>query len=294
MLSRIPRDVLHGVLETLDLEDTKSIQQFSFSAGGCINSGGKITTASGEFFLKWNDKNRFEHMFEAESKGLVLLFNRNAIRIPKVIGFGEKEHHQFLLLEFIDSKSKTRDYWDQLGVGLAALHSSSNDYFGLDYHNYIGSLRQFNRPYSRWVDFFIQQRLEVQVKLAIDDGKAGRSWLSKFEKLYEELPSLLPEEKPSLLHGDLWNGNLLTDENGAPCLIDPAVYFGNREADLGMTQLFGGFGDRFYSAYQERFPLIRGFRDRVDLYNLYPLLVHVNLFGGSYTRAVDSILDAFV
>ncbi|HZI24010.1 MAG TPA: fructosamine kinase family protein, partial [Chryseolinea sp.] len=154
-------------------------------------------------------------------------------------------------------------------------------------------LPQFNNQNTSWVNFFIEQRLQVQVNLAIENGVAKADWEKKFAALYNKLPGLIPVEAPSLLHGDLWSGNLITDEKGEPCLIDPAVYYGNREADMAMTKLFGGFSGRFYAAYQEAFPLSPGHEQRVDLYNLYPLMVHVNLFGGSYVHSVESILGAF-
>ena len=181
-----------------------------------------------------------------------------------------------------------------MGQRLASLHRCSSEFFGLDDDNYIGSLRQYNHPNSNWINFFIEQRLEVQVKLAINKWRCcPHGGQKKFESLYAKLPSLIASEKPSLVHGDLWSGNLITDDKGEPCLIDPAVYFGNREADLAMTRLFGGFNDEFYSAYEESFPLPQGSEKRIDLYNLYPLLVHVNLFGGSYVHSVEGILRAF-
>jgi protein-ribulosamine 3-kinase len=293
MISRIPGGILEGVKDVLNLPNISSILDFSFAGGGCINQGGKLTTAIGSFFLKWNDDKKFPGMFEAESKGLHLLHRQNAIRIPKVIGHGKKSPHQFLLLEFVEQKSRSKNYWEQLGLRLASLHRCSSEFFGLDHANYIGSLRQFNYTNSNWINFFIEQRLEVQVNLAINNGVAPAAWAKKFEALYVKLPSLITIEQPSLLHGDLWSGNLITDDKGEPCLIDPAVYYGNREADLAMTRLFGGFSGEFYSAYEEAFPLPPASENRVDLYNLYPLLVHVNLFGGSYVHSVESILKAF-
>ena len=292
MVSRIPSSVLEAVLERLKIP-VSSIQDFSFASGGCINPGGKIKTANGNYFLKWNDEKKFPGMFEAEGKGLQLLRLQNAIRIPEVIGVGVNDSFQFLLLEFIDHKSRAKNYWKQLGERLAELHRCTAQFFGLDHDNYIGSLPQLNNQHSNWINFFIEQRLNVQVTYAIGSGHAPSDWSKKFESIYSKLPSLLPEEKPSLLHGDLWSGNLLADEKGEPCLIDPAVYYGNREADLAMTKLFGGFETEFYTSYESAFPLEPGYQKRVDLYNLYPLLVHVNLFGGSYVHSVESILRSF-
>ena len=293
MTSRIPRGVLEAVRRILNLPDSSSIWEFEFSGGGCINNGGKLTTAIGSFFLKWNDEKKFPGMFEAESKGLHLLHQQNAIRIPKVVGHGKNGLHQFLLLEFIEQKSRSKNYWELLGQRLAALHRCSSEFFGLDHDNFIGSLHQYNHPNSNWISFFVEQRLDVQVKLAMDGGAVDAAWGKRFEALYARLPSLIAVEKPSLIHGDLWSGNLITDEKGEPCLIDPAVYYGNREADLAMTRLFGGFSGEFYSAYEEVYPLPPGVESRIDLYNLYPLLVHVNLFGGSYVQTVESILRTF-
>src|SRR5688572_27206373 len=211
MISRIPESVLEGVKEVLNLQDSSSIREFAFAGGGCINQGGKLTTAIGSFFLKWNDEKKFPGMFEAESKGLHLLHRQNAIRIPKVIGHGKNGPHQFLLLEFIEQKSRSKNYWQQLGQKLAALHRKSSELFGLDHANYIGSLRQFNHTNSNWINFFIEQRLEVQLNLGINYGVAPAAWTKKFEALYVKLPSLITIEKPSLLHGDLWSGNLITD-----------------------------------------------------------------------------------
>ena len=293
MISSIPSDVLNGVVEVLGMDSAVSIQKFSFVGGGCINNGGKLTTTKDIYFLKWNDASLYPHMFEAESRGLNLLGREKAIRIPAVTGYREKEIHQFLVLEYINQAQRSGNYWEQLGTRLAAIHNATNGQFGLDHDNYIGSLRQPNKQDSNWIQFFIEQRLDVQLKLAIDKGLAKRIWTKEFQLLYKKLPSLLPEEKPSLLHGDLWNGNLITDENGEPCLIDPAVYYGNREADLAMTKLFGGFDDEFYRAYESTSTLQQGYQQRLDLYNLYPLLVHVNLFGSSYIASVDSILRRF-
>lgn len=294
MLSHIPSAVLEGVQQLLKGDGSAALRDFSFSGGGCINRGGKLSTSHGSFFLKWNDVHKFPGMFNAESKGLQLLYQPNVIRIPHVIGVGEEGSFQFLLLEFIEQKSSIKNYWQQLGERLANLHRQQADKFGLDHNNYIGSLPQFNNQETSWINFFIEQRLNVQLRLAIDSRSVESTWIKKFESLYTKLKTLLPEESPSLVHGDLWSGNLITDEKGEPCLIDPAVHYGNREADLAMTKLFGGFKLEFYDCYNEFFPLQKGYEKRMDIYNLYPLLVHVNLFGGSYKRSVENIVNEFL
>jgi len=201
-----------------------------------------------------------------------------------------KDHYQFLLLEFIEQRRRAPGYWEVLGHQLAQLHKCSAPSHGLDHNNYIGSLAQSNKTHRSWLTFFIEERLSPLLKLAIDDHHAPGVWMRKFETLYARLPSLLPDGRPSLLHGDLWSGNVITGHDGLPCLIDPAVYYGHREADLAMTHLFGGFEDGFYSSYESLYPLPTGFSERIDLYNLYPLLVHFNLFGASYAERITNIL----
>jgi fructosamine-3-kinase len=290
MLTDVPSSIQEQLTANLKTE----LKNFSFCSGGCINSGGKLETTSGNFFLKWNDRKKFGGMFEAEAKGLTLLNKPGVIRIPRVLTSAETDTQQFLLLEFIETKQKSNSYWTNLGLRLALLHQNSAAFFGLNHDNYIGSLKQSNQPGKNWIGFFIEQRLEVQLKLAIDNKRASHDILQLFQSLYKKLPDLLPDEQPALLHGDLWSGNLIIDDKGEPCLIDPAVYYGNRETEIAFTRLFGGFSHEFYGSYNENLPLIPGFADRTDVYNLYPLMVHVNLFGGSYLSQVVSILRRFV
>ncbi len=271
-----------------------TLKEFSATGGGCINPGGKLVTTSGVFFLKWNDAKRFPGMFAVEADGLEMLRRPGALYVPNVVHSGRAGMFQFLLLEFISQSVRRENYWDEFGRSLAQLHQQSSTQYGLDQDNYIGSLRQKNTLTSSWIRFFIDARLRPQLQTGLERRSIDYTLTAKFEALFEKLPSLLPEERPSLLHGDLWSGNLMTTSAGRPCLIDPAVYFGHREVDLAMTQLFGGFDDRFFDAYNECYPLITGYEDRLPLYNLYPLLVHVNLFGGGYKAQVEQVLKQFV
>lgn len=290
MLSSVPAAIQNELITFLNAD----LKNFSFCSGGCINNGGKLETSAGIFFLKWNDSKKFPSMFEAEARGLKLLAGPDVIKIPKVILTREVGSFQFLLLELINEQRKSSTYWKKLGEQLASLHKNSSSHFGLDHNNYIGSLPQTNTLKTNWIDFFIECRLEAQLKRALDTAKIQRDVSQAFQALYKKLPSLLPTEKPSLLHGDLWSGNLITDNKGEPCLIDPAVYFGHREAELAFTKLFGGFSSEFYENYNNNFPLIKGYAQRFDIYNLYPLMVHFNLFGGEYLSQVVSILRRFV
>jgi protein-ribulosamine 3-kinase len=157
----------------------------------------------------------------------------------------------------------------------------------------MGSLYQHNTFHNRWINFFIQERLERQVRLARDRGNISSADVSAFERLYKKLEEIFPETKPSLVHGDLWSGNFMINENGLPSLIDPAVYYGHPEVDIAMSTLFGGFADSFYETYNQSNPLEKGWQQRLDYYNLYPLMIHVNLFGESYLRAVRRIIQKF-
>ena len=184
---------------------------------------------------------------------------------------------------------KTKNFWENFGRDLSYLHQNSNSLFGLDHDNFIGSLVQKNQYHSTWIDFFIHQRIKPQLLL----GNFSSDFLRSCDKLFVKIEDLFSNEPSSLLHGDLWSGNFLSN-NERPVLIDPSVYFGCREMDISMTKLFGGFDQRFYDSYNENFPLYEGWEERIDICNLYPLLVHVNLFGGSYYNQTKNIIDSFV
>ena len=171
--------------------------------------------------------------------------------------------------------------------------ASGDPYFGLDHSNYMGALRQDNTPSDRFVDFFIHRRLQPQVGLAVKEGLLDHSAVAHFERLYTRLPDIFPVEPPSLLHGDLWSGNFLADESGEPVLIDPAVYYGHRSIDLAMTTLFGGFARPFYESYAYHYPFPPNFQEQWDICNLYPLLVHLNLFGQSYLGKILHTIRRF-
>lgn len=262
-------------------------------SGGSINETYKIEIPAGKFFLKYNDAARYPGMFEKEAAGLKLLGSAGEIGVPEVLHTGEAGSYSYLLLNFIEQARETANFWEEFGKRLAGLHSHKADRFGLDHDNYMGSLYQYNTFHDEWVEFFVEERLEPQVKLAREDSKIGRQDVSAFERLYARLHEIFPETKPSLVHGDLWSGNFMVNSSGQACLIDPAVYYGHPEVDLAMSTLFGGFSSKFYDAYTNYNPLEKGWQQRLDYYNLYPLMVHVNLFGGSYLGSVQRILRKF-
>ncbi|WP_259016851.1 fructosamine kinase family protein [Emticicia fluvialis] len=269
------------------------VNEYRLLQGGSINATVQILTSEGKYFVKYNTLN-YDQMFAAEARGLDLLRETKVIRIPEVINWGRRDGHDYLILEHIEANKQNKFYWETLGHKLAALHRNTSDCFGLGFNNYIGSLEQNNEPNINWIPFFIEKRLNVQAGLAYYNELIDKEVYDKFQKFYELLPSLLPDERPSLLHGDLWAGNVITDNIGEPCLIDPAVYYGNREVELAFTRLFDGFDNRFYEAYHESFPLQPRFEDRAGIYNLYALMVHVNIFGAIYLPPVLRTLNRYL
>lgn len=269
------------------------IHSSSGVGGGSINLCYRLETSEGLFFVKVNDAHRYPQMFEKEARGLGALAATGEIPVPEVIGFGENEKDAFLLLKFINSAARMEDFWDDFGHRLAALHKHSQPVFGFAHDNYIGSLFQSNREHKKWEDFFIEERLQPLKRMAFDHGEMDKQDMKAFDVFGKRLSEIFPQEPPALIHGDLWSGNYMVNESGKAVIIDPAVYYGHREMDLGMSQLFGGFYPRFYEAYHEAYSLQPGWRERLDYCNLYPLLVHVNLFGRSYLGQIRSILRKF-
>ena len=261
--------------------------------GGCINETLVLQTTQGKYFIKYNSATAYPGMFEKEAAGLKILSDTKTLVLPEVIGSGETGKHAFLLLQYIENRTPVKDFWNGFGTGLTALHSNTSEYFGLDYDNYIGSLPQSNKRHADFYSFFISERIEPLLKEARNKGVFSQSDTRFFDSLFKSLHNIIPAEKPALLHGDLWSGNFMVTTNGSPCLIDPAVYYGHREADIAMTQLFGEFHTEFYNAYNQSWAMEKGWQQRMDIFNLYPLLVHVNLFGGSYARQVLQIIRQF-
>ncbi len=287
----IPDSVTQQIQQSLgsNIESSQSV------SGGSINRAAKVTLSDGRTcFLKWNTT-ADPHMFEVEEKGLELLKSANtSLRVPDVFATGKTETDTgYLLQEFITEGRSEPTSAQEFGQALATMHQHHEDRYGLDHDNYIGKLPQSNDWHDNWIDFFVEERMQPQLKMATDAGKLGSSTVARFESMYKQLPDIFPEEPPSLLHGDLWGGNYFFDETGQATIYDPAVYYGHREIELAFTHLFGGFPRAFYDSYEEAYPLESGFSQRKDVYNLYPLLVHTNLFGGSYARQVEGIVKQF-
>ncbi len=283
----IPSEIKRRIITQLGnaLNTTITVNGESSIVGGCINNAIKINTNKGDFFVKWNTNSK-ANMFQSEYNGLKVLKDTNTIRIPNVLCFDD----DFLILEFIPPSNPNNAFWENFGQKLALMHQQTHPKFGLEFDNYIGSLQQSNEQNKNWDDFFIQKRLQAQLSI----GDFTANILSDFDKLFQKIPSIFPVEKTALLHGDLWSGNFLVKGGDTPVLIDPATYYGNREMDIAMSKLFGGFNSNFYFAYNESYPLENGWEERIQICNLYPLLVHVNLFGGGYINQVKNILSYYV
>ena len=228
-------------------------------------------------------------MFKKEARGLELLASAEALKIPEVICFGEIDNHSYLLLEYLETGTKSATFWEDFAKGLAKQHKKTQPNFGLEIDNYIGSLTQFNKTSTTsLVKFYIEKRLQPQFNLAEENG-----FNFKTSSFYKNIQQEIPEEAPALIHGDLWNGNYLVSSEGNPCLIDPAVSFAPREMDIAMMKLFGGFSEIFFECYHEISPLQPNWKNRIELWQLYYLLVHLNLFGSGYYNSVASIVKKY-
>ncbi|MAT58825.1 MAG: fructosamine kinase [Ignavibacteriae bacterium] len=278
-----------------NLEETlnEKVTSNSFLGGGSIADSQKIRTSSGkEYFVKSYSQSK-SNILKNEVNGLIEIQKSKSIRTPQIIYYDDN----ILILEFIKSGRKNKNFSELFGIQLTEMHRLKSDKFGFNENNYIGSNHQINLPlYSNWTDFYWENRLLYQFKLAEKHGYVN----SDFRKLFNQFESVYrniiegTEEEPSLIHGDLWGGNYLVDESGNPVLIDPAVYYGHREAELGMTILFGGFDSEFYSSYNEAYPLFDGWKERLDIYKLYHVMNHLNLFGTGYLNQTLSIIKSYL
>ena len=259
--------------------------------GGSINQAFKVPGDPRPLFVKINRASTLPD-FEAEVEGLEAIGNAGGLAVPEVIASGCVGETAYLALEWVDMGSRTVAAQQRLGAGLAEQHRATAERFGWHRHNTIGATPQHNRLMDDWLGFYRTERLDFQLELAQQNGLPSRQ-LTRGRRLSEQLEPFFADYRPvaSLLHGDLWSGNWGADEAGRPYLFDPAVYYGDREADLAMTRLLGGFGAAFYAAYEERWPLAPGWERRADLYNLYHLLNHFNLFGSGYLGQVSTCLS---
>jgi protein-ribulosamine 3-kinase len=262
--------------------------------GGSINQVYLVSHPGGKEVVKYNRSNNLPGLFEAEKNGLNALSANSFFVIPKVNAVYSFERVHLLSIEYIENSGFADvHFWEEFGKKLANMHRKTDTYFGYECDNYFAAILQDNQPSPDWVDFLILRRLEPLVRLNVDEGRISKLTIRSIENLYKKLDSIFPKEAPAFLHGDLWSGNFLKTKSSGPALIDPAVYYGHREMDLAMTLLFGGFDPAFYRSYEEHFPLEKGWKQRVSIAQLYPLLFHSYQFGGNYIKEVKDIVSVF-
>ncbi len=277
------------VIQELANSHGYEVKKITSLAGGSINQVYLLEITEGKRVVKINSARKFPGMFAAEKQGLETLKQAKAFDVPEVLAVGEVEDKAYLLLEHKKEGAQKSHFWKVFGKQLSQLHQNTSDEFGFPIDNYIGSLPQYNGQRDRAAGFYIDQRLEPQVKMAMERGFS----LGNLSAFYKNITEEIPPEAPALLHGDLWSGNYMTNEEGLPCLIDPAVCYGPREMDLAMMKLFGGFPTEVFQVYNDNFPLQPGWEQRIPLWQLYYLLVHLNIFGSSYLPQVQGIIRRF-
>ena len=286
MWTEIARAISQKIGQDFAIANTRSV------GGGCINQSYKIEGNNTEYFVKLNDASQVE-MFAAEALGLKQMYATQTITVPQPICWDTADSSSYIVLKWLDLGRGNSQSWELMGRQLAQMHREGKaDRFGWSQNNTIGSTPQINDWMDNWADFFAEQRIGYQLKLA----KRRGGNFPDTGKVVNAVRSRLADRQPqaSLLHGDLWSGNAAISTDGAPVILDPATYYGDREADLAMTELFGGFPTAFYNGYNETWQLDSGYQQRKKIYNLYHVLNHFNLFGGGYAnqaqRTIDDIL----
>tara|TARA_Y100000768_G_scaffold104450_1_gene76504 strand:+ start:1463 stop:2311 length:849 start_codon:yes stop_codon:yes gene_type:complete len=279
--------IINTIIEKYLDSKLKKVERLS---GGSINEVYLCHLSNNKIVLKINDKKLYPKMFEKEKEGLNII-RKCGFKTPEVIEEGCYDSYNYIAIEYVKSGKELN--WEVFGIELALLHLNQNDKFGLEYDNYIGSLNQTNTFEDNWKDFYTQHRILPLAKIAIDKQLIEKKDNKKIEKLCSKLDKLVSNCKPSLIHGDLWPGNLIYDQQNNPVLIDPAVYYGHPEMDWAMLSLFGTYPEVAIRSYCELYYLEKGYKDREEIHQLYPLLVHLILFGKSYYSQVKKIINKF-
>ncbi|MCI5055460.1 MAG: fructosamine kinase family protein [Flavobacteriales bacterium] len=282
-------DTIHNILKEIGIANLNEVSRVS---GGDICKAYKVRSDQHLFFVKVLEDSETVNALSQEKENLDLI-SQHYPYIPKPFKGGRLRDYHYLLMEYIPTIPATPEHWEQFGTDLAEMHQSSNEKFGLSYNNFIGTLDQSNAAHDSAHDFFWEERLNPLIRKSLSNQLLETSDVERFEKLAKKLEDILPDEPPALIHGDLWSGNFLHAEKGT-FIFDPACHYGLREADIAMSLLFGGFDRSFYDAYNQVYPLEKGWQNRMDLLNLYPLLVHLILFGRSYYGQISQILNKFV
>jgi len=279
-----------GYFSDLLQEPLSSIRHMT---GGDISQAFAVEGPAQSYFIKIHAGKQASAMFDAEYDGLIELGQCESVLVPHIVKKGIVQQRAFIIMDFIAATPAQDLFWENLAVSIASLHRQTSDRFGLSYPNFIGSLAQSNLWQNEWSGFYLSQRLLPQTQMAIDEGLLNQYDLKSILSLGKRLDDLCPIESSSLIHGDLWSGNWICGPDQKAYLIDPSISYNHREMDLAMACLFGGFHQRFFDCYHSQFPLSPGFSDRVDIYQLYYLLVHLNLFGRSYLSSVQDILQKY-
>lgn len=271
----------------------EQVQSFTPLSGGDISSVYKIRSVTRNYLVKTHTGSEAMDMFQSEKQALDYIKSTNSMGVPEVFHLSEFEGIAILVMEYIQSGSPRSEDWKKFGYDLAKLHSVSHEFFGWEKDNFIGSLEQQNTLHRSWPEFYASERLQVQLELALHHNLLSSGEVPSFENIKEVCITYLQVAKPQLVHGDLWGGNFLFDSQGKAWLIDPAMYFGHGMVDIAMSKLFGGFAPIFYEAYHDVIPKPTYYQEQIDLYQLYYLLVHLNLFGRSYYGSVKRLLQNY-
>ncbi len=283
MWQKISKAISQQTGQDFQLVNTRSI------GGGCINQAYQLIGKGQEYFVKLNSASQVE-MFAVEALGLEAMYNTDSITVPKPICWGTVENNSYLVLEYYPLGRGTKEGWQEMGRQLALLHKKgTSSRFGWQTNNTIGSTPQINDWQDNWADFFAEKRIAYQLKLANRRGSSFRHNPDIIEHIRIYLKTHNPI--PALVHGDLWSGNASFTSEGQPIIFDPACYYGDREVDLAMTELFGGYPASFYQGYQQEYPLDEGYESRKTIYNLYHIINHFNLFGGGYEYQAQNIIN---
>lgn len=284
---------MNSLFEHISANLNEEIRKYISLSGGDISQAYKVSTQKQHYFLKLQPKKAALTMFQAEKTSLETIAGSNTIAVPQVYDVGLHQGIGYILMEYIEPKAGTADDFKTLATQLASMHKIHSQRFGFNHSNFIGSLAQSNSHCDNWTDFYLQERLLPQLELAVSKGLLNAGELPKNSRMRQELDIYFANCKPSLLHGDLWSGNFLFALDGTPYLIDPASYYGHHEVDIAMTRLFGGFHPEFYRTYQELLAPTDQTEARIALYQLYYLLVHLNLFGSTYYHSVKRIIKTY-